>query len=174
MQTEPVVQDPHFTAGYADSSPWPVLTVREPNLHDAALLAEDYAGADGEMTAALQYIYHHTVTNRYPDVAEALEKISVVEMMHMEKLANAMLQLGGDPRFAARKTAWTADNVQYGGSLAEALHADLAAEYAAIRHYQAHMRAVREPGVRELLARIVRDEEVHVRCFQTLLAKHGM
>ena len=174
MQTERAVADPHFTAGYADASPWPVLTVQGPNLHDAALLAEDYAGADGEMTAALQYIYHHTVTKKYPDVAEAMEKISVIEMMHMEKLANAILLLGGDPRFAARESIWSAGSVRYGGSLAEALHLDLAAEYTAIRNYQAHLRAARDPAIGELLARIVRDEEVHVRCFQTLLAKYGM
>lgn len=174
MQNEAVSQDIHAAPGYAAPAPWPTLAVQGPNLHDAALLAEDYAGAAGELSASLQYIYHHTVVQKYPDVAEAMEKISIVEMMHMEKLAKAMLQLGSDPRLSAKEGVWTARNIQYGGSLAEALHLDLAAEYAAIRNYEAHIRAAQDPGVRELLARIVRDEEVHVRCFQTLLAKYGM
>lgn len=174
MQTEPVSSDPHYAAGYADPTPWPVFAAQGPNLRDAALLAEDYAGPGGELTASLQYIYHHTVIQKYPDVSAAMEKIAIVEMMHMEKLAGAILQLGGDPRFAAKAGNWSACEVQYGGSLAEALHLDLAGEYAAIRHYEAHMRAVQSPGLRELLGRIVRDEQVHVRCFQTLLAKYGM
>lgn len=169
-----VTEDIHFTAGYADPAPWPELAVSRPDRGWAALLAEDYAGAGGEMTASLQYIYHHTVTAGYPDVSEALEKISVVEMMHMEKLAKAILTLGGDPQFSARGMPWYAQNVAYGGGLGEYLHADLAGEYTAIHCYRAHIEAIEDESVRLLLERVIRDEELHVEVFKRLIAKYGL
>ena len=170
-----ITNDVHYTAGYADPSPYPALSVQGPDLAAAALLADDYAGTAGELTASLQYIYHHTMWKACPDAAEAVEKISIVEMMHMQKLAQAIVALGGDARFCdSAGAAWQTDEVQYGGSLAEALHQDIASEYAAIRNYQAHIAAIADPGIQALLRRIVLDEQVHLRIFAALLQKYDL
>ncbi len=171
---QPVTDDIHYTEGFADPSPWPDLEIGAPNSRWASLLAEDYAGADGELTASLQYIYHHAAAKDCPDISRALEKISIVEMMHMEKLAGAIRALGGDPTYCAGGRPWCAAEVRYGGSLGEYLHADLAGEYAAIRNYRRHIAQIGDEGVCKLLARIVKDEEVHLRIFRQLIEKYGL
>ena len=70
---QPVTDDIHYTEGFADPSPWPDLEIGAPNSRWASLLAEDYAGADGELTASLQYIYHHAAAKGCPDISRALE-----------------------------------------------------------------------------------------------------
>ena len=166
--------DPHFTEGFADPSPYPKLAVQHPNAAYAALLAEDCSGPAGEITACMQYVYHHTVERDYPDAAAAMEKIAVVEMFHMQELSSAIVLLGGTPDFSVCGRYWCADSVLFGNSLGEALHLDLASEYAAIRNYQRHIRQIEDTGIRALLQRILLDERLHVRIFQALIRQYGV
>ena len=46
---------------------------------------------------------------------------------------------------------------------------DIRAEREAIKQYQEHMRLIDDPSVRALLARIIEDEEVHIRLLEGLL-----
>jgi bacterioferritin len=64
------------------------------------LLLEDYAGAVSELTAINQYFYHHLVfEDKYEDLAELEECISIIEMMHLELLGETILMLGVDPKY---------------------------------------------------------------------------
>lgn len=167
--------DIHFTEGYADPAPYPPLSPLTPNSFYASLLMEDYAGSVSECTASNQYIYHHAVSKAYPDAAEALEKIAVVEMMHMEKLAAAITALGYEPvlKNAPDGNPWCAVNIQYGVSLQQRLLLDLASEYGAIENYRRHILQIKEPSLQELLLRIIKDEELHVGVFKALIEKYG-
>ena len=61
---------------------------------------DDMAGMVSELSAITQYLYHHQMLHeRYPDVADLLKCISIVEMTHMELLGETILQLGGKPKF---------------------------------------------------------------------------
>ena len=168
---QPIVNDVHYREGYQDPSPYPEIEVLHPDPCAAHLLMEDYAGGTSEFTAVHQYLYHHTTLNSYPDVAELLEKVAIVEMMHMEKLAQMIVLLGEKPVYG-NPDPWCADQVAYGETLCERLHMDLASEYAAIRQYQAHIEQISDPNVKDLLARIIKDEQVHVRLFQEAIARH--
>ena len=166
-----IQRDIHYREGYQDPAPYPEITVLQPDPCAAQLLMADYAGGPSEFTAVNQYLYHHSTLRQYPDVAEMLEKTAIVEMMHMEKLAQAILLLGEKPVYGA-PTPWCADRVAYGETLCERLHMDIASEYAAIAQYQRHIEQIADPNVKALLARIIQDERVHIKLFQEAIGHH--
>lgn len=81
-------------------APYPEVRVARPNKEYAYLLLEDYAGMVSELTAVCQYSYHHFVLeNENREVADALSCIALVEMHHLEILAETIVMLGVDPRY---------------------------------------------------------------------------
>ncbi len=153
--------------------PWPEGEVQGRNLGYAELLQEDYAGVVSEFTAINQYIYHHIdMEEKYESIADLEVKVSIVEMYHLEMLGEIIKELGGDPQYwDGRCRYWRADVVEYfpRDPVAQ-LEADIEAEKAAIAAYRAHMAMIRDPYIRSVLARIIRDEELHLRLFSEALA----
>jgi bacterioferritin len=117
-------------------APYPEVRVAGPNPKYAQLLLEDYAGMVSEMTAVTQYSYHHFVLeDENREAADLLSCIALVEMHHLEILAETILLLGVDPRYRTieRNNAeryWDATFVFYGTALCDRLTADVASEWA--------------------------------------------
>jgi bacterioferritin len=110
-------------------APYPEVRVAGPNPKYAQLLLEDYAGMVSEMTAVTQYSYHHFVLeDENREAADLLSCIALVEMHHLEILAETILLLGVDPRYRTieRNNAeryWDATFVFYGTALCDRLTA---------------------------------------------------
>jgi len=150
--------------------PYPEPRVVERNLYYAKLLLDDYSGPASELTAVHQYLYHYfTLDKEYPDVAELEECIAIVEMRHMELLAETILLLGGDPRFwyiRFRPVYWNASLPYYGRGICDRLRADIAAEEEAIKNYRKHQEMIDDPHIKALLERIIMDEQHHLKLFR--------
>jgi len=151
--------------------------VQRPNRFYAELLLEDYAGQVSEMTAINQYFHHHIMfEERYPDLAELEECLSIIEMWHLEMLGETIRLLGVDPQLRTlttnKQTYWCADYVYYGTALCDRLAADVAAEKAAIANYREHQRLIRDPHIVEMLERIIMDEEHHLKLFTEAMNKY--
>lgn len=130
-----------------------------------------------ELTAIHQYIYHDfTLHEQYPDVAELEECIAIVEMHHLELLAETILLLGGDPRFWYRRNNeyiyWDAGHPYYGVNICDRLAADIEAENGAIRQYRKHQAMIKDPYVDALLERIILDEQHHLTLFTQAYEKY--
>ncbi|OPX87950.1 MAG: Manganese containing catalase [Pelotomaculum sp. PtaB.Bin104] len=118
-------------------APYPAVRVTGPNRQYAELLLEDYAGVVSEITAINQYLYHYfTLEGINEEVADLEECISLVEMHHMELLAEAIKLLGVDPRYRVirnnQEIYWNAAFVYYGYNVCDKLAADVAAEWAVL------------------------------------------
>lgn len=114
-----------------------------------------------ELTAINQYIVHAEMCSNwgYTKLHEAFEKQARDEMHHAERLIERILFLEGEP------TVSRLNPMQIGKTVQDMLSADQAAETAAIKAYNEGIRLaveVGDNGTRELLARIVQDEERHV------------
>lgn len=73
---------------------YPEPNVTQPNFFYATLLLEDYAGNVSELTAINQYMHHHFMfDDQYEDLAELEECIAIIEMHHLELLAESILLL---------------------------------------------------------------------------------
>ena len=150
------------------SKPYPPIKVKGKNPEYARLLLDDYAGMAGELTAVTQYIYHHhDMPKEFAEAAELLEGVAVVEMRHMEILAELINLLGLPPMYMdGQGRYWDAAYVPYMmGNPCQQLRVDIESEKAAIRSYKEHMAMIEDKYVKAMLARIIQDEELHLRLF---------
>lgn len=166
----------HKREKYADPSPYPEIKVLKPNPYYAELLFDDYAGVTSEFTAISQYLYHHFHFKEIDEeLGELLENVAIVEMLHMEILAETIIKLGGDPiirgSYSTYGSFWYGSFVYYGIELCERLKADIDSEYKAIEGYREHISMIDDPYVKAILERIILDEKVHIRLFNEALNK---
>lgn len=152
---------------------YPEVKVEGPNLYYASLLMDDYASAQGEFGAINQYLYHHFITEvRNEKVGEILKDIALVEMRHMDLLADTIVKLGGNPVFKGYMLPnWTPRDIFIGRNLRERIFADINGEQEAINNYQNHISIIHDPYIRVLLHRIIEDEQVHIKILGRALEK---
>lgn len=156
---------------YTLPEPYPEVRVAGRNLFYAQLLLDDYASDTSELNAINQYLYHYFrfKCQDLEDIAELEEGISIVEMRHLEMLAETILMLGGDPRYRGfqnnNQQYYTSSYVYYGYSVLDMLSSDIDAERGAIVQYRRHAEQISDPYVRALLNRIIKDEEYHLKLF---------
>jgi len=166
----------HKPDEYSHQAPYPEIRVKEKNLHYAEILMDDFAGMTSELTAINQYLYHHFLSEDIEEeIGELLEGVAITEMHHMDMLADLILKLGGYPTFrgsySTGPTFWNGSFVYYGQNIHDQLLADINAEIIAINTYRHHMHIIDDPYVKEIIARIILDEELHLKLFNEALAK---
>ncbi|WP_339061131.1 manganese catalase family protein [Tepidibacillus marianensis] len=89
---------------YAVPGAYPETKVLKPNRAYAEILMDDYAGVVSEFTAINQYLYHHYFFDIIDNqLADLLEGVAVVEMYHLEILADLIILLGEILEFAVEK-----------------------------------------------------------------------
>ena len=167
----------HLKRWCALPNPYPEPRVLRPNHNYALILLEDYAGSVSELTAINQYFYHYlTFEEKYENLAELEECISIIEMYHLELLGKTIQMLGLPPKYWTlnnnRPTFWNASYVCYGKDVCDRLFADIAAEEKAIKQYRLHQKMIDDPYIKELLERIIMDEEHHLQLFRQAAAVH--
>lgn len=161
---------------YYVDEPYPEIRVMGKNQAYASLLLEDYAGRVSETTAIMQYVFHHMHMGNIPgweEVAEMEEKISIVEMRHLEILGELILLLGGNPRYwDSQQQFWNASFVNYQDfDPCAQLRADIQGEQTAIMNYSTRIQQIQDPYIQAILERIIKDEEHHLKLFTQALTR---
>jgi len=122
------------------------------------MLKEDMMG---EHQAIIQYLSHAYAMGEVP-MAFEIEAIAREEMRHLDWLADAIVELGGEPTMARA-------SVDFSPGAAEAqMLKDVELERGGIAQYRQHMEAIEDEELRLLLARIVHDEMAHQDKFAAL------
>jgi bacterioferritin len=121
-----------------------------------------------ELTAINQYMVHSEMCDNwgYERLHGAIEKRAVDEMKHAERLIGRILFLEGLP------TVSQLNKIDIGAQVDDQLAKDWAAEAAAVRDYNADVRAAAEAqdnGSRELLESILKDEEDNIDWIESQL-----
>lgn len=167
-------KDIHIRPGYADPSPYPEVKVLAPNPYYAKIIMDDYAGKISEFTAISQYLYHNfSMKNKYKELAEIIENISITEMHHMEMLATMLKLLGYEPILTnGLNVFWNASYVYYGNSICDMLKGDLKSEIDAIDIYESNIKIINDPYIQAVLKRIILDEKVHLKIFEEQIKKY--
>ena len=155
--------------------PYPPIQVNEKNRNYANLLSVDYCGAVSELSAITQYINNENrISCEACSMAKTLLGIAMAEMMHLQKLGELIVLLGGNIDFTAktrngRPQMWTPQYLTIPEKPRDMLIADIEAEKDAIRQYKMHMEMIRDNDVNAVLARIIKDEEYHIIMLQALM-----
>ncbi|MGN0641762.1 MAG: manganese catalase family protein [Huintestinicola sp.] len=160
----------------ADSSPYPEIAVQGENPRYAAVLSSAFGGREGELTAISQYIYQSIVFgDSYPEYAEILRAIAIVEMRHLKMVGEIIEKLGGKVVFGSTSGGqtrfWDGTAVNYSDDIAAAIIQDINDEQKAYANYVALARQANDRHVFAALTRIALDEMIHTAVLKSLLAK---
>lgn len=154
--------------------PYPEIRVEGENKNYAKMLSIAYAGADGELSTILNYIYSHIITegkNPY-SLCDVLECIAVVEMRHFKTLGKLIFLLGDDPKFYSamgRRSFFNTGNLAYAGDISQILKNAIAGEKKTADLYRELSKVISDTYIRQILERIILDEEHHIKIFSELL-----
>ncbi len=155
--------------------PYPAIQVEERNPAYANLLSIDYCGAVSEMTAISQYINNENkMSCEKCPLAKTILGIAMAEMIHLQKLGQLIVLLGGNIDFSAkfqngRQKMWTPEYASIPNHVERMILSDIDAEKDAINQYRMHMKVVKDSCVNAVLSRIVKDEEYHIMILEALL-----
>ena len=161
------------------NKPYPKIQVEKPNTYYANLLLNDYAGINSELTSITQYIFQNfNFFKDYPEMSNTLRDIAVVEMQHLSILGQTIKLLGIRPdfRFPSKPnytTYWNSTYVNYSICIPTMLKDDIILEQVAINNYQKDINIINDKYIKRILARIIEDEELHIKCFKELLNKYN-
>lgn len=153
---------------YLLNKPYPQISCIKENRRAACILLKSYAGVCSEMTAVNQYMYHYLkAAGCDPQVPEALRQIAEVELKHLYLLGSVILKLGANPKLRTigetGTNYWSARSVEYGRTVKDMLVLDIESEKEQIKQYERSIRRINNGQIQALLARIIEDEELHIR-----------
>ncbi|WP_013324269.1 manganese catalase family protein [Gloeothece verrucosa] len=167
------------------------VNIDDPNPRFAQLLLEQFGGATGELTAALQY-WVQSFHVEHPGIRDMLQDIAVEEFSHLEmvgKLIEVHTQKvdqteafsstlfairGKGPHFLdSQGSAWTANYINEGGDVVRDLRANIAAEGGARQTYEALIKLAPDPKTKEVLIHLLTREISHTKMFMKALDSLG-
>jgi Mn-containing catalase len=167
------------------------VKVDKPDPKFGQYLLEQFGGATGELTAALQYwVQSFHVDN--PGIKDMLQDIAVEEFGHLE-MVGQMIELhtrgvkpnaaNDSPLFAVRGrgphfldsqgAAWTAGYINEGGDVVRDLRADIAAEAGARQTYESLVNLAPDEGSKKALTHLLTREISHTHMFMKALESLG-
>ncbi len=167
------------------------VKIGEANPRFAQLLLEQFGGATGELTAALQYwVQSFHVENA--GIRDMLQDIALEEFGHLEmvgKLIEAHTKnvdqtdayksslfavRGMGPHFLdSQGNAWTANYLNEGGDVVRDLRANIAAEAGARQTYEALIKLAPDKDTEKTLVHLLTREISHTQMFMKALDSLG-
>ncbi len=167
------------------------VKVGKPDPRFAQLLLEQFGGATGELTAALQY-YVQSFHVQDAGIRDMLQDIATEEFGHLEMVGSmieqhtrgmAQAEAFASPLFRIRGIgphyldsqgqAWTAAYINEGGNVVRDLRANIASEAGARQTYESLIKAATDEGSIKTLTFLLTREVSHTAMFMQALHKMG-
>ncbi len=168
-----------------------VVNVDEANPKFAQLLLEQFGGATGELTAALQYwVQSFHVENA--GIRDMLQDIAIEEFGHLEMVGKMIeahtknvdqteaykstlfAMRGVGPHFLnSQGSAWTANYINEGGDVVRDLRANIASEAGAPKTYEELIKLSTDEGTKKTLVHLLTREISHTQMFMNALDSMG-
>src|SRR5277367_1495909 len=167
------------------------VNVGKPDAKFGTYLLEQFGGATGELTAALQYwVQSFHVENAA--IRDMLQDIALEEFNHLEMVGKLITQhtsnmdqtkvydaplfamKGMGPHFIdSHGSCWTAAYINEGGNVVRDLRADISAEAGARQTYEALIKACDDEGTKKTLTHLLTREITHANMFMKALDAMG-
>lgn len=143
--------------------------------YSLGIISPAYASPTGELNSILQYFYHYFNFDRqgYKEFAEDLESIAIAEMLHLEILGKCIMALGAQPVYCQNPPTafnfYSAKYVTYSRNLVNMIEDDIIGEKRAVSLYTKMLARLKNEQVRDIIARILEDERLHVKKLTEIL-----
>lgn len=157
--------------------PYPPIRVKERNQAYASLLSIDYCGSVSELSAITQYLSNESyLSDDKCTMAKTILGIAMAEMMHLQKLGELIILLGGEIDFSAqyrggKHKPWSPSYLTITRNAREMMLSGIEAERSAINQYKMHIQMIEDQYITAVLQRIIKDEEYHIMLLQALLCE---
>lgn len=167
------------------------VEVKDPNPVFAQLLLEQFGGATGELSAALQYWVQSFHTEQ-PGIKDMLQDIAIEEFSHLEMIGKLIevhtknvdqtaafkstlfAVRGVGPHFLdSQGSAWSANYINEGGNVVRDLRANIAAEAGARQTYESLIKIAPDEGTKDTLIHLLTREISHTKMFMEALNSLG-
>lgn len=167
------------------------VNVKDPDPRFAQLLLEQFGGATGELSAALQY-WVQSFHTEDPGIKDMLQDIAIEEFSHLEMIGKLIevhtknvdqteaykstlfAVRGAGPHFLdSQGSAWNANYINEGGHVVRDLRANIAAEAGARQTYESLIKIAPDEGTKETLVHLLTREISHTKMFMKALDSMG-
>ncbi len=167
------------------------VDVGTPDPRFGQLLLEQFGGATGELTAALQY-WVQSFHVEDASIRDMLQDIAIEEFSHLEMVGKLIAQhtskidqkkvydaplfamKGIGPHFVdSQGSCWTAAYINEGGNVVRDLRANIAAEAGARQTYESLMKHCSDEGTHKALHHLLTREITHAQMFMKALDGMG-
>lgn len=156
--------------------PYPSVDNLRPDVRSGQIISFAYASLKSELTAILQYTYHHFHFGGYDqEDSETMMGIALAEMRHLDILGEAMLKLGVDPKYVqcpGTKSFFNTSTVSQSTTPQKMIMDDIEGELNAIADYKKMLFILKNEQVEAIIQRIILDEQLHIEKLKEMLQKH--
>lgn len=156
--------------------PYPSIDILTKDIRSGNIISFAYATLKGEITATLQYTYHHFfLTGKNVDDAETLMSIAIAEMKHIDILGESMIKLGVKPRYVQYPNSdefYNTSIISQATTPQKMLMDDIQGEMNAIADYQKMLFILKNEQVEAIIQRIILDEQLHLETLKNMLSKY--
>lgn len=157
--------------------PYPSTDTLTKDVRSGQIISFGYATLHGEITATLQYVYHHFYFGEMDEEdAEILMAIAKAEMIHIDILGTAMLKLGVSPRYVQIPNSdnfYNTSAVSCSKTPQKMIMDDIQGELNAIADYQKMLFILKNEQVEAIIQRIILDEQLHLEKLKEMLTKYS-
>lgn len=157
--------------------PYPSTDTLTKDVRSGQIISFAYATLCGELTATLQYVYHHFYFGQIEEEdSEILMAIAKAEMMHIDILGTAMLKLGVSPKYVQMPNTtnyFNTSTVSQSTTPQKMLMDDIQGEMNAIADYQKMLFILKNEQVEAIIQRIILDEQLHLDKLKEMLQKYA-
>ena len=157
--------------------PYPSTDTLTKDVKSGQIISFAYATLRGELTATLQYVYHHFYFGEIEQTdAEILMAIAKAEMIHIDILGTAMLKLGVSPKYVQVPNScnyYSTCTVSQSTTPQKMLMDDIQGELNAIADYQKMLFILKNEQVEAIIQRIILDEQLHLEKLKEMLTKYA-
>lgn len=160
---------------------FPKITVSYLPQETLIMLKRVYSGNKSELTSIMQYMYQNFVISRdtkLSNLANTMEKIAICEMRHYELLAKILVKCGIDPKNCVYIDSnpnlcdyWKASSVSYEKSLVKMFENNIVLEERAIQDYMEIITKTDNENLKQVLERLIQDEQSHKAYFMAILTE---
>ncbi len=157
--------------------PYPKIEISSKDPNFAYKIFNVYAGKVSELSAITQYSFQSFYLKNYSELSKILEQIAEVEMRHLKILGELIKELGLTPYYVTyccgnRANPWNADFIDFTTDYRSMLLSNINSEVIAIKDYNNLISYTNDPNIKEIIKRIIIDEEHHLKIFTELLRQY--
>ena len=153
-----------------ENDPYPKIENIKQDYRFGKMLYDSYAGSYGELTATTQYVYENITNEENKELRNVLMRVAMDEMHHLKILGELLVELGFIPYYmGSRNNKWCSDRVKYKFScMEEMMKYNIQTEKMAIKEYERLIENTEDKCIKDILSRIIKDEENHIRIFKAI------